>query len=239
MSQSSIHHRACKVATIMCAAALMTVGFVAMASGQSDPVPTEIRDLKMGSPSSVVIGKISPSGPYSTDKLPKEDERTILTWKIPDNIHYKDVSFTFTEKDRLFLIRFNLKEGERDEIQALKKSFFDTQKFLWEDPLKLKVKDDDILLYIKDSGPDCFLDFSNKKTGERAFELFDRAISAEDRPQKPAQEKLDNQKAGETEGAAKEPEAQDAKPSEQEKASDSGKKSAAEKAEAKPQQESK
>jgi hypothetical protein len=237
MSQSSIHHRACKGAAIMCVAALMTVGFVAMASSQSDPMPTEIRALKMGSPSSDVIGKITPSGSYSTDKLPKED-RTILTWKMPDNRHYKDVSFTFTEKDRLFLIRFNLKEGEKDEIQALKKSFFDTQKFLWEDPLKMKVKDNDILLYIKETGPDCFFDFSNKKTGERAFELFNRDISAEDRPPKAAQQNLENQKADETAGAAKEPKAEDVKPPEKEKAADSGEKPAAEKAEVKPQQES-
>jgi hypothetical protein len=238
MSHSNIHHGACKVAAIMCVAALMSVGLVATASSQSDPIPTEIRDLQMGSPSSVVIGKISPSGPYSADKLPRED-RTILTWKIPDNPHYKDVSFTFTEKDRLFLIRFNLKEGERDEILALKKSFFDTQKFLWEDPLKLKVKDNDILLYIKESGPDCFFDFSNKKTGERAFELFNREISVEDRPVKEAQQDLDSQKADETAGAAKEPKIEEAQPSEKEKAAEAGEKPAAEKVEAKPQQESK
>lgn len=238
MFQSSILDRARKVAAIVCVAALMTVGFVAMASSQSDPMPTEIRDLKMGSPSSEVIRMITPSGPYSTDKSPKED-RTILTWKIPDNPHYKDVSFNFTEKDRLFLIRFNLKEAEKDEIQSLKKSFFDTQKFQWAQPLKLKVKDNDILLYIKESGPDCFFDFFNKKTGERAFELFNREISVEDRPHKAAEQDVENQKADETAGAARGLQTEEAKPSEKEKAADSGEKPAVEKAEAKPQQESK
>jgi hypothetical protein len=148
-----------------------------------EPLPKEIVGLDMGSSSEALLKKISGSGSHSSDKL-GADDRTRITWSLPDNPYYADLAFHFTEKDRLFLIRFNLKPAEKEQIQALKKSFFDSQKFLWEDPLRLRVKDNDLFLYIKESGSDCFFDFVNRKTGERSFELFNRSISGEDRPVK-------------------------------------------------------
>ncbi|MBI5249795.1 MAG: hypothetical protein HY912_09885 [Desulfomonile tiedjei] len=145
------------------------------------------------------------------DNSSDQGGRPKVIWIPSENPHYKDLLFQFTEKDRLYLIRFNIKQAEKDEIQALKKSFFDTQKFLWEEPLKMKHKDNDILLYIKESGPDCFFDFFNRKTGERSFELFNRAVSVEDRPPKAEEQKAENQSADESSSNGPTPEKLDAK----------------------------
>lgn len=207
--------------TIYFAACAFFLGFVPSAFGQSDPIPNEIRGLKMGDTSAMVVEKISHSGSYKDE--PNDNRgRPKLTWTLQQSPHYKDVTFQFTEKDRLFLIRFNLKEAEKDEIQGLKKSFFDTQKFLWENPLKLKVNENDILLYIKETGPECFLDFSNRKSGQRTFELFNRAISAEDRPAKSPEQKDGSKIGGEHPANGDESKTQEVNPSEPEKAPASG-----------------
>ncbi len=174
------------LANICCLAFIAVVLSIVVNShvfAQVEPLPKEIVGLNMGSSSEDLLKKISGSGSHSSEKLGQED-RTKITWSLPENPYYSDLAFHFTEKNRLFLIRFNLKPAEKEQIQALKKSFFDSQKFLWEDPMRMRVKDNDLFLYIKESGPECFFDFVNRKTGERGFELFNRAISVEDRPLK-------------------------------------------------------
>jgi hypothetical protein len=211
--------------------------FYSNAFSQNDPLPKEIRELKMGDSSAGVIEKISKSGSYTKGEQGSQG-RLKLNWLPSENPNFKDLTFTFTEKDRLCLIRFNLKDAEKDQIQALKRSFFDSQHFLWDEPLKMKVKDDSILLYIKESGPEAFFDFSNGKTGERAFELFNRAISVEDKPQKVRQEEPGSQKSDGSSSEAKEPQVDSAKPSQPEKKTDSVENSSSEKSDAQPKKES-
>ncbi len=237
MCQNEARYRAAIFSTTVYLVAFMAItGFAPNAFSQSDPMPNEIKELKMGDSSAGVIKRISKSGTYSNEKLNDQD-RPRLTWIPSDNANFKDLSFQFTEKDRLYLIRFNLKQAEKDQIQALKKSFFDTQKFLWDEPLKLKVKDNDILLYIKEAGPDCFFDFFNRKTGERAFELFNRSVSVEDRPVKAPDQKSDDQKPGQSSVYERESQTQDLKP-DQEKGAVSEGQPVSEEIEAQPKKES-
>ncbi len=237
MYQNEARYGAAIFSTIVYFVAFMAIiGFAPNAFSQSDPMPNEIKELKMGDSSAGVIKQISKSGTYSNEKS-NDQGRPQLTWIPSDNANFKDLCFQFTEKDRLYLIRFNLKQAEKDQIQALKKSFFDSQKFLWDEPLKMKVKDNDILLYIKETGPDCFFDFFNRKTGERAFELFNRAVSVEDRPQKAPDQKPDNQKPDQSSVEGGESQTNDLKP-DQEKGAVSEGQPVSEKIETQPKKES-
>ena len=92
-----------------------------------------------------------------------------------------------------------MKNIPQRELRALKDPLFEKYGISWDDPWRLKVKDNDILLY----GPPVmgdvyYFEFSNRKTGEKAMELLSRITSAEDRPAK-STEKTKKSEAGETE----------------------------------------
>lgn len=142
-------------------------------------IPNEIKNLSMGSSKAALMERISGVGTVTSD-TPDKKRRPSLKWTIPDNPHYEDVVFNFTEKDRLFLIRFNFKQVDRKSFQNLKKAFFDYYNFSWEDPMRLRIKNSDVLLYAPEKGNTFFLEFTDKN-GAKAVELFDKSISAQDR----------------------------------------------------------
>lgn len=167
------------------------------AYGQSDYVPQEVRDLKMGTSEAAVKDVIKGVGSFSTEKLEKEP-RMRLIWTNESNPYYKNIMFQFTEKDHLYLIRFTLNDAARRDYHTLKKAVFKDYDFSWENPTKLRLKDDDILVYAPEKGLELyFFEFTNTKTHEKAFELFNRSVSATDRPERPApQQKADQPPAG-------------------------------------------
>ena len=170
------------IATVMCLAASPAVHALV------EPLPKEIKDFTMGMPAESVIQKIKESGTHTTEPV-VEQNRTMIVW-IPDrNPFYKEVIFGFTEKDRLFQVRFNLTAPARSNASELKKAFFGLYEFYQENPMRLRVKDSDVIMY----GPgktkhEFLIEFTDRTTGQKTFELFDRDISASDRPWKPKEE---------------------------------------------------
>jgi hypothetical protein len=151
------------------------------AAAQSDPIPEVVKKIQMGSSAATVIESIKGRGTYTTEELPKE-HRSRLIWVGSESPYYKSISFTFTEKDRLYLVRFTLNDAAIPEYPNLKKAVFKDYDFSWDKPVKLKIKDQDISLYACEKGITLFfLEFADRKTHEKAFEIFDRAISASDR----------------------------------------------------------
>jgi len=89
----------------------------------------------------------------------------------------------------LFLIRFTLNDGARQEYHNLKRTVFKDYDFSWDKPTKLKIKDRDIVAYGPEKGMALyFFEFTDKKTHEKFFELFSRSVRATDRPAPPPKE---------------------------------------------------
>ncbi len=147
---------------------------------QKDFLPPEIQDIELGISSSQVIDKIKNSGEHSSSAL-ANGKRTILVWPVASNMYYKQIEFEFTEKDRLYLLRFVLNDEMRWNLTSLKKQFFDKYKISWDDPGRMRVKNNDVILYIPDQGKWHFFEMRDVTTGQKSFELFDREVSAEDR----------------------------------------------------------
>ncbi|MEJ2716697.1 MAG: hypothetical protein P8182_06090 [Deltaproteobacteria bacterium] len=148
----------------------------------NDPLPPEIRDLKLGISSSELIDKIKNSGSYSEGPVPKRETRIRLTWIPAHSARYKNVQFDFTEKDRLYLVRFVIKDKLRWKSDALKRAFFERFHITTENPGRMRVKDNDVVIYLPENKAPFFFDVTNTRTGQKIFEIFDKNISGRDRP---------------------------------------------------------
>ena len=160
--------------------------------GLDEVLPSQIKDLKMGSSSSAGYRQDWIRGHHSKEVDPK-DQRMKLTWQVPDSPYYQNLIFGFTEKDRLYLIRFSLRQELRHEFQPLKKAFFDKFRISSEHPMKLRIKGQDVLMYMPEKGGSyTFFEFTDVKTGEKWFELFNRDISLQDKPTQTKEDKKEN-----------------------------------------------
>jgi len=169
-----------KSSAIVLAALILISLTPLIASAQKDFLPPEIQDIQLGTLSSQVIDKIKNTGEHSTSPLAK-GKRMKLVWPLTSNTYYKQVEFEFTEKDRLYLMRFLLNDDLRWNLTALKKQFFDKYSISWDDPGRFRIKNNDVILYIPDQGKWHFFEMRDVVTGQKSFELFSRAISLDDR----------------------------------------------------------
>jgi hypothetical protein len=187
-------------------AALVIVSLTPLNSlAQQDFLPPEIQDVQLGMTSSQVIDMIKNSGEHSTSDLPSRlpnAKRMKVVWPLASNMYYKEVEFEFTEKDRLYLLRFVLNDEQKWNLTSLKKQFFDKYSISWEDPGRMRKKDLDVILYIPDQGKWHFFEMRDVTTGQKSFELFDRNVSA-----------LDRQPPNTDDGGAKQAEQGNPKPS--------------------------
>jgi hypothetical protein len=152
-----------------------------------DPIPPQIKGVTMGASKESVIAKIKGSGTYTTSHIEKEN-RTRVTWVPAKDQYYSDVVFQFTEKDRLYLIRFNLYPAMRSKAAELKQAFFRLFGYYEEHPMRLRVKNSEVLLYGPGEAKDFLLEYTDRTTGQKGFEMFDRQVSGSDRPQPPKAE---------------------------------------------------
>jgi hypothetical protein len=167
-------------------AALSAVAVVCLAPLQTalavdSPLPREIKDVAMGASMASVAELIAGSGAVS-QAGEKTKKRPKLIWTPLEHPHYQTIEFNFTEKDRLFLIRYNLKEGPRKTFQDVKKAFFNLYKFQRDDPMRIKVEGNDALLYDRpENSYIYFFEITDRRTGNKSIELMERSISAQDR----------------------------------------------------------
>lgn len=172
---------------------------------QQDFLPSEIQDVQLGMSSPQVIDMIKNSGQHSTSDLPSRlpnAKRMKLVWPLASNMYYKQVEFEFTEKDRLYLLRFLLNDEQKWTLTSLKKQFFDKYSISWDDPGRMRKNDLDVILYIPDKGKWHFFEMRDVRTGQKSFELFDRNVSV-----------LDRQPPNADDGGAKQAEQGNSKPS--------------------------
>jgi len=178
------HLTAGRNGTIAVLLPIVTVLLLAMplwASAQ-EAFPPQIKDVKMGASMSSVISLIKGRGSHEEKPLPLP-QRKALVWTPQVSRYYNQVQFHFTEKDRLFLLRFNLKNISFQELRALKKDLFEKYGISWDAPWSLQIKDNDVLLYgPPEAGRIYYFELSNPKTGDKSIELLDKIISQEDRP---------------------------------------------------------
>lgn len=147
---------------------------------KADFLPPEIRDVELGMTSSQVIDRIKNSGQHSITPIAK-GTRTKLIWPLANNMYYKCVEFEFTEKNRLYLMRFVLNNELRWNLTSLKKQFFDRYHISWEDPGRFRARNNDVMVYVPSEGKDIFFELRDITTGQNSFEIFSRNISAQDR----------------------------------------------------------
>lgn len=153
-----------------------------------------LENLRMGVTSSAVIDEIKSVGTHSLEPSPW-DKRTKVIWRLPDNSSYDKVMFLFTEKDRLYLVRFAVRKEAWSEVRNLKKALFERFGISSAtSPTRLKIKNQDVLVYEGLKSGWGFFEFTDDKTGEKAFELYAGKVSAEDKPKKDAENKSHGQK---------------------------------------------
>lgn len=165
--------------------------------GLPQSVPSKIADLKTGISQAELMKSLNGEGDITTEPS-KEKRGPVVTWTLVNSPYYEKVSFRFTEKDRLFLIRFALKSSAREQFGALKEDFFGKYDFSSEKPFRMRRQDEDILLYGPNTGATLFfLEFTNTKTGKKWYEVFNRVVSGEDRPAAPPQKEGEKPSGGE------------------------------------------
>ena len=176
----SIHLQKMKTTAILLAI-LAIAGFTPRFSlANEDFLPPQIRDVELGITSSQLINRIKDSGKYSIIPIAKGTRKRII-WPLTNNMYYKRVEFEFTEKDRLYLMRFVLNDELRWDLTSLKKRFFDRYHISWEDPGRFRARNNDVIVYVPAEGKYNFFELRDIKTGQNSFEIFSRIISAQDR----------------------------------------------------------
>jgi hypothetical protein len=179
------HFRAGRNGIIAVLLPIVTMLAVPLWAIAQEAFPPQIKDVKMGSSMSSVTSMIKGRGSHEEKPLPMP-QRKALVWTPQVSRYYNQIQFHFTEKDRLFLIRFNLKNISFQDLRALKKDLFEKYGISWDAPWSLQIKDNDVLLYgPPEQGRVYVFELSNPKTGEKSIELLDKVISKEDRPHAP------------------------------------------------------
>jgi hypothetical protein len=179
-SRLMLCHELTRLTAIAVLAIALVISTTQLLWSQGEVFPAGMKDVKMGASLSSVTEKIKTEGTHSTEAVPGQP-RQKLTWVISNDPSYENVEFQFTEKDRLYMIRFSLKKELWRNSRNLKKDFFDKFGIAPDDPLRLRIKNQDILVYAADKGECEFLDFTEASTGEKSFVLVNKAISIADR----------------------------------------------------------
>jgi hypothetical protein len=166
--------------------------FAGNALAVENPIPKEILDVTMGTPMETVAEKIASIGTNTRDSGKR---RPKLIWTLPSDPYYQTVEFQFTENNRLFIIHFVLKNARRDDFQDLKKAFISNYNVSWDDPMRMRIGNSDVLFYQPEKGDIWFLDFTDKQNGDKAIELFDKNILSQDRIAYEAKKKAEAEQA--------------------------------------------
>ncbi|MBI4962227.1 MAG: hypothetical protein HY913_03030 [Desulfomonile tiedjei] len=188
-------HTRLRVAILCFVSSIVLAGLPHLSSGQSiqvrptDFLPQEILDLDAGTSSAWLLERIKNSGTHSSAPVARPN-RIRITWVPNKNPYYSQLDFTFTEKDRLFLVRLALNDDSRWSVNTLKKQFLDRFHISAEQPSKFRIGQNDTLVYPPGRGGQFhFFEITDMGTGKKFLELFDKDIDAQDRPPaKPAEQ---------------------------------------------------
>lgn len=177
---------------VMCAACFLVVGVLphSACEARQDLAPV-IEKLNLGMSEADLRKLIQDPSSLSRADL-KRPGRYKLVWKISNSPTYKRLELEFTRKNRLFNIRYVLRDELRWQSKPVKKKLFKKFGISWEYPDKKRIKDKDVIVYAPLEGtvPNAF-DITDVVTGEKSVEIFHRLVSAQDRqkPKKKAKDK--------------------------------------------------
>ncbi len=143
--------------------------------------PEEIRDIQVGISSAELVAKIQNTGRHSVGESPGYRNRQRITWVPAANPYFEEIRFDFTEKDRLFLVSFALREGLADRERALRKSFMEKLQ-VQGNPVDLTVVGKKMKVHECGAGPYHFIEMTELANNRKFLEIFGRHISAEDKP---------------------------------------------------------
>ncbi|MEW6351968.1 MAG: hypothetical protein AB1646_23200 [Thermodesulfobacteriota bacterium] len=162
--------------------ALLCVLALANCGGNSAGLlPGPINDLDLGVSSSEILNKIGSVGKVAKTALPMPG-RQAITWTVPVSPYFKRIGFEFTEKDRLYLARFVVKDEVRLDVKTIKQKLFDKYKVSWDEPNRFSRQNMDVLVYAPDEdGKYVVFEITDTVKGEKTLELFSTDISLTDR----------------------------------------------------------
>ncbi len=142
-----------------------------------DPLPPELKTLKLGLPSEKVVAMIKGSGSYTKARLKKRKTATGITWLPGKSRYFNKIVFQFAEDDRLYLVGFYVKGDLRWQLRPLREGFFERFEISPEKPYRITLGGADVIVYSTKDSKLTFFDYRDIRTGETAFELFSEAIS--------------------------------------------------------------
>jgi hypothetical protein len=152
-------------------------------------LPGPLTDLELGGQSADIVKQIGTVGKVTTTPLAKAG-RTRVTWTVPVSPYFKRIEMEFTEKDRMYVARFVLKDEGRLDAKTIKQKLFDRYKISWEEPNRFSRDNMDVLVYAPElEGKYILFEITSTTNGEKSLELFATDISRSDRqdPKKEAQ----------------------------------------------------
>ncbi len=194
--------------------ALLCVLVLANCGGDAGGLlPGPFSDLDLGIPSAEILKKIGSIGKVTKTDLLMPGRREI-SWTVPISPYFKRISFEFTEKDRLYLVRFVVKDEARLDVKTIKQKLFQQYKVSWEEPNRFSRQNKDVLVFAPElDGKYIVFEITDTVKGEKSLELFSTDISLMDRQETAAEAKKKNEAAsGEKKPPAEESEKTQEKP---------------------------
>jgi hypothetical protein len=151
-------------------------------AGEPDPdfMTPQLKDLKMGVGPEKIKKRIEGAGKYTVEKVNKAG-RTKISWKPLISRSFDQIEFEFTEKNRLYLVRFYLIDSLRFRSRKVKDDFLHHFNISPEDPGRYRIKGKDIVLYIPNEHSPHLFEFTDAHLARKWFEVFNRDVSAKDR----------------------------------------------------------
>jgi hypothetical protein len=160
--------------TVLLLAAIM---LAACSKPAVDPLPPELKTLKLGISPKEVEAMIKGSGEYTKASLKKRKTATGITWIPKKSRYYKKIVFQFAEDDRLYLVGFYTKSDMRWKLRPLRNGFISKFDIMPQRPSRMTVGGADMLSYTSTDHKLTLFDYRGVRTGENAFEIFSAGIS--------------------------------------------------------------
>ena len=143
--------------------------------------PPELKNIQLGASSAAILAKIDKRGKHSFGPVPEFENRKRITWVPPNSPYYASISFDLTRKDRLYNIRFALRRDLQRKKSSLRKTFL-SKLGIEGNAVKITRPGKELRIYANEDSQVQFVEYMDLNNKQLYFEMFNRTISAADRP---------------------------------------------------------
>jgi hypothetical protein len=143
--------------------------------------PPELNNVKTGMSSAAILAKIDKGGKHSFGSVPEFENRKRITWIPSISPYYTSISFDFTRKNRLYNIRFALRRDLQRKKSNLRKTFL-SKLGIKGNAVKVTRPGKELKIYANEISQVQFVEYMDLNEKQLYFEMFNRTISAADRP---------------------------------------------------------